>query len=52
VGEDGDWLTDRLVSGYRRSALETAVLAHLDRECLVGDAFEAANTRIRDGKAA
>jgi hypothetical protein len=52
VGEDGDWLTDRLVSGYRRSALETAVLAHLDRECLVGDAFEAAGARIRDGKAA
>jgi hypothetical protein len=39
-GEDQCWLTERLVTGYRRSALETAVLAHLDRECLIGDALE------------
>jgi hypothetical protein len=50
AGEDQSWLTERLVSGYRRSALETAVLAHLDRECLIGDA--AAAGRSRDGKAA
>ncbi len=37
VPEDAGWLMDRLLTTFRRSAVETAVLAHLDRECLIGD---------------
>lgn len=41
--DDQSWFTDRLKSSARRSALEAAVVAHLDGECLLGDGV------VRDG---
>ncbi|HEX2842475.1 hypothetical protein [Hyphomicrobium sp.] len=35
--EDMGWLGERLASSFLPAAIETAVLAHLDRECLIGD---------------
>jgi hypothetical protein len=49
--EDDDWLTERLRSSSRRSALETAVIAHLDRECLIGEGLQPARA-ARGGRAA
>ncbi|MCC7252528.1 hypothetical protein [Hyphomicrobium sp.] len=37
AAEEAGWLTDRLLSSLRPSAIEAAVLAHLDRECLIGE---------------
>lgn len=37
AAEEGGWLSDRLMSSLRPSAVETAVLVHLDRECLIGE---------------
>jgi hypothetical protein len=37
AAEDANWLTDRLLSSLRPSAVEAAVLVHLDRECLIGE---------------
>lgn len=36
AAEEAGWLTDRLLASLRPAAIETAVLAHLDRECLIG----------------
>lgn len=35
--EEPGWLTDRLLSHLRPTALEASVLAYLDRECLIGE---------------
>lgn len=35
--EDEGWLTGRLIASRRPSAVEAAVLTHLERECLIGD---------------
>lgn len=35
--EEGDWLTVRLLASHRPSAVETAVMTHLDKECLIGE---------------
>jgi hypothetical protein len=37
AAEEGGWLTERLLSSHRPSAIESAVLVHLDRECLIGE---------------
>ncbi|WP_295558971.1 hypothetical protein [uncultured Hyphomicrobium sp.] len=37
VDEEPGWLTQRILSSLRPSAIEAAVLAHLDRECLIGE---------------
>lgn len=35
--EEPGWLTQRVLSSQRPSAIEAAVLAYLDRECLIGE---------------
>lgn len=52
VTEDTGWLMERLVSSFLPSAVETAVLAHLDRECLIGDVVMPLGRIGRSGKAA
>ncbi|WP_072389703.1 hypothetical protein [Hyphomicrobium sp. CS1GBMeth3] len=37
VADDTDWLTQRLRESRQPSAVEAAVLAHLERDCLIGD---------------
>lgn len=37
---DAGWLTERLRTSRRPSAVEAAVLVHLERECLIADTFE------------
>jgi hypothetical protein len=37
TAEEPGWLTDRLLSSLRPTPLETAVMAYLDRECLIGE---------------
>jgi len=36
VADEAGWLTDRLLASLRPAAIETGVLAYLDRECLIG----------------
>jgi hypothetical protein len=49
--EEEAWLTGRLLAGRRRSVIEAAVIAHLDREGLIGPPSSEI-TGLRDGKAA
>lgn len=51
VADEARWLTDRLQSSLRPSALEAAVLAHLDRECLIEELAVQIGAG-RDGQAA
>lgn len=37
IAPEDAWLTERILSSRRPSAIEAAVLAHLDRECLIGE---------------
>lgn len=37
AAEEAGWLTERILSSIRPSAIEAAVLTHLDRECLIGE---------------
>lgn len=37
AADEPGWLTNRLLSSLRPTPLEAAVLAHLDRECLIGE---------------
>jgi hypothetical protein len=48
--EEEQWLTERMRTSLRRSALETAVLGHLDGECLIGDGLALRGARA--GRAA
>ncbi|MGE0024598.1 MAG: hypothetical protein AB7S70_13330 [Hyphomicrobium sp.] len=36
AADETGWLTERLLASLRPAAIETAVLAYLDRECLIG----------------
>lgn len=36
AAEEAGWLMDRLLASLRPAAIETSVLAYLDRECLIG----------------
>ncbi len=40
AGIDGEWLTLRLAESRRPSAVDTAVLDHLRRECLIAEAWQ------------
>jgi hypothetical protein len=48
---DSTWVVDRLLSGRRRSGVETAVVAHLRRECLLTEDWSTPLAG-RDGRAA
>lgn len=51
AADDAGWLTERLLASLRPSAVEAAVLAHLDRDFLIGDSLARTGTG-RGGHAA
>lgn len=51
AADEETWLCERFKTGSRRSRIETAVLGHLDRECLIGEGL-APGRGARGGRAA
>jgi hypothetical protein len=51
AAEEAGWLSERIGASSRRSAIEAAVLAHLDRECLIDDGL-GRTISARGGRAA